>query len=191
VGIYLRTVVSDHDQHLVASAILTVDGGYQWTKVGLPAPPAVLASALSCPGANRCLYISGASSGPGAVVSTGNAGHSWQVAAASDTLSDPQSLACPGPETCYLVRRVDNPPALRVELSLNNGRSWHSVSAMPGSGWIGSITCPRLSKCVIAATKITDANSVANPRAFVESTTDGGKRWRRIVFPPLSEPASS
>lgn len=87
---------------------MTSDGGRHWSAVNAKGLPAGWVYGLSCPTSSDCWALAGPGPalgpGPGdVVVSTTNAGETWQRDALPRGLDDALGLSCPSSNTCFAL----------------------------------------------------------------------------------------
>lgn len=155
---------------------VTYDGGETWSEengIDLGTRNAQL-TGITCPAAQTCVGV-----GAGGIVSTTDGGKHWGRHETTDTILQ---VDCLSPRNCYVlyeslassgamayrVARSDNrggtlTPILQVNMGLNSG----------GTGF-AALSCSAAQECSLA---------VLGARNELESTADGGMRWRSRSLP--------
>ncbi len=141
------------------------------------APTAGLLRTISCAAAVRCLATDGTT-----VYSTHDGGVSWQQRARQLTGIGLAALSCvPHTSRCWVVGGSIDAP--RVEVTYNDGGSWHPQSPPHQYSPLRAVDCPTVDDCYAVGQDTFDATVIA--------TSNGGATWARQTLPSGTDPLTS
>jgi photosystem II stability/assembly factor-like uncharacterized protein len=180
----LNSVSCGNQSHCTAvgsnTLISTTDGGTTWASDSVPDKNVNLLG-VSCASANDCVATGMSSASPvlapvAVMLSTQDAGQTWQDAQVPNGLPGIGAVSCPTTSECLAV----GPTILR---STDGGQSWTNV-AVPGglTAALRAISCASASACIAVASNPAGATDPSAP-ALGFATSDGGMTWSPITLP--------
>ncbi len=179
---------------LQAVVEVTHDGGVTWRRSLLPTA-GTLVSSMTCPTADTCMLLggaSGAASNSQIMFTTNDGGQSWTTLPLPGGTGDAALLlSCATPLDCDSLQNVPGPAGLGGVRYISNvttdgGHTW-SASAMPGTFRGYALECSTPDLCIAAGSepmsyRITDPTTQGDPAAVLYSS-DGGVTWTRGSVP--------
>jgi hypothetical protein len=156
--------------------LTTSNGGRSWSSRHLPGSLS-LVTALWCGDAGECLTsgtVEGAEPNLNRyqLSSSTDWGTGWSVL--TRTVSVNGGLTCVSATKCFALGSLGRATGLLT--TDDGGRAWSVLLA----GSFSSFSCSGPLFCSVSGPQF---DSVADPRAFFETTTDGGATWHRAMFP--------
>ncbi len=187
------------NQHGLATAMVTSDGGHTWSQFELPSrlrPPAASRfigfspRGLHCSTSGTCtavgvrrparLEVRGPADQYNAGLYSTDGGSMWGSAALPAEFN-PASLSCGSASHCMAVGRTGTDPrsmSVAVAVSADAGRVWSEVNSPPGppeAESLNGISCSTGSQCWVTGS--------IRGRATLAQTTDEGRSWRFALLP--------
>lgn len=164
------------------SFIATTNGGRTWlTTASDIGRDDYNLQALVCPSASECIAVG--NEGFGFSVSTDQF-KTWTTTTSFDYANiSPDSVSCPSVTTCYVVLNTYSGASTNWSIvrTINSGHSFSPVAsgaATPSANL--SISCSIPTSCT--------ATGLGATGTVVESTTDGGTKWKISKLPPTVSP---
>jgi photosystem II stability/assembly factor-like uncharacterized protein len=157
--------------HAQGAIAISADGGATWSPATVPAATGLLQSA-TCAGIAVC--VAGGSSATtvnqvapsqGALLSSGDGGHTWTTSAMVPPVDDIFGLACPSARVCAMVgtRWMSGVGVGAVALSANGGASFRRSSTAYTPLSLTAVACPTATACVAVGGDTVARISIAAP----------------------------
>ncbi len=158
----------------------TVDGGRTWVAQPLGLDPAPALTGISCPAARLCMAVGlGGSASGGVVLTTNDAGATWQSVATPAGATVITGVECSSAIDCTVI--ATDGTTFWSANSVDFGRQWTRGGSLPaGMEDAASLTCVTGGSCL--ATGFTPTTAGHGQGAIVIST-DAGTTWTAANVP--------
>jgi photosystem II stability/assembly factor-like uncharacterized protein len=153
----------------------TVNGGLSWEAqhLALATPPDL--SGISCVTRSRCMAVgsTGSASTTGLVLTTVDAGASWEQAAIPTGSYGLIAVACSTLDNCTAL--VNSGVILQSAQTSDFGRTWQTDGNLPGGlQGAGDLTCTVTGSCLVAGFSTT---TTGHGQGAIAVSADGGHTW--------------
>jgi photosystem II stability/assembly factor-like uncharacterized protein len=170
----------------------TSDGGAHWSSTSIFKGVGSL-NALACASAEICLAVGYSRAGElnrGAVIRTGDGGHSWVlVSGLPSGVGVLSSISCPTPRFCMAVGASKDGSAGLALTTTNSGQRWTRGSLPKGEKSLTLLNCTSPRHC------IAEGGGQSGYAGTIITTSNGGRTWQQSSLPtgigPVGVPYSA
>jgi hypothetical protein len=158
----------------------TVNGGRTWVAQPLGLDPAPALTGISCPTARLCMAVGlGGSASDGVVLTTHDAGASWEAVAVPTGATVLTSVECQSAIDCTVIA-TDGATFWSAQ-SVDFGRLWQRGGSLPaGLQAAGSLTCVTGGACLVTGFTATTAG---HGQGAIVISSDSGTTWTAANVP--------